>query len=160
MNQLRALGRSFVNAGRGIFACIKNERNMRIHLCMAFYVLTLMPFYHFTRGERAAVFICIGAVTSLEALNTAIEAAIDLVSPEKHPLAKLAKDAAAGAVLFAAAASALVGGMFYLDPEVLSDIFGWFASRPIWAALFVLSVIGWTAVIFVPCVRKEKGNKS
>ena len=48
MNQLRALGRSFVNAGRGIFACIKNERNMRIHLCMAFYVLTLMPFYNFS----------------------------------------------------------------------------------------------------------------
>ena len=157
MKRLRALGMSFVYAGSGIFACVKNERNMRIHLCAAFYVLLFMPYYDFSRGEKAAVFLCIGLVTALEAVNTAVEAAIDLIDPGKHPLAKLAKDAAAGAVLFAAAAAAAVGGVLYYDRQVLDNIYETIVSRPIRAALFVLSVIFWTAFVFVPCkVNKEK----
>ena len=147
---------SFIHAGTGIFACVKNERNMRIHLCAAFYVLLFMPFYDFTRGEKAAVFFCIGLVTALEALNTAVEAAVDLISPEKHPLAKLAKDAAAGAVLFAAAGSAAVGVLLYCDRAVLDNIYDTLVSRPVWAALFVLSVILCGVFVFVPC--KDKGD--
>ena len=155
MNRLRALGRSFVYAWQGILSCIKTERNMRIHLCAAFNVLLLMPFYGFTRGEKALVFLCIGLVTALEAVNTALEAAIDLISTEKHPLAKLAKDAAAGAVLFAAISSAAVGVTLYFDAAVLKSIFEWFASRPVLAVLYVLSLVGWTAFVFVPCKGKD-----
>lgn len=154
MNRLRAFGRSFYYAGRGIALCIKNERNMRIHLCAAFYVLLLMPFYGFTRGEKALIFICIGLVTALEAVNTAVEAAVDLISPEKHPLAGLAKDAAAGAVLFAAIGAAAAGIALYSDAAVLKSIYEWFASRPPLAVLFVLSVGAWAAFVFVPCGRK------
>lgn len=159
MKGLRALGRSFVYAGRGIFTCIKNERNMRIHLCAAFYVLLLMPFYGFTRGEKALVFLCIGLVTALEAVNTAVESAVDLISPKKHPLAGLAKDAAAGAVLFAAIGAAAVGVTLYFDTAVLKSIFDWFASRPLLAVLFVLSMIGWGAAVFVPCVIKDRKKR-
>ena len=138
--------------------CIKNERNMRIHLCASFYVLLLMPFYGFSRGEKALVFLCIGLVTALEAVNTAVEAAIDLISTEKHPLAGLAKDASAGAVLFAAIGAAAVGFTLYFDTETLSGIFGWFSARPFFAVLFVLSLPAWAAFIFVPC--KDKGDKN
>ena len=157
MKRLIALGRSFCYAGRGILSCIKNERNMRIHLCASFYVLLLMPFYGFSRVEKAAVFLCIGLVTALEAVNTAVEAATDLISTKKHPLAALAKDAAAGAVLFAAISAATVGITLYYDTAVLRSIFEWFVSRPVLGVLFVLSPAAWAAFIFLPC--KDNGDK-
>ena len=159
MKRLMALGRSFGYAGRGILLCVKNERNMRIHLCAVFYVLLLMPFYGFSRGEKALVFLCIGLVTALEAVNTAVEAAVDLISTKKHPLAALAKDAAAGAVLFAAISAAAVGITLYFDTAVLKSIFDWFASRPLMAVLFVLSLGAWAAFVFVPCREKNEEGK-
>lgn len=155
---MRRFLKSFSYAAFGIVSCIKTERNMRVHICAAFYLLLLMPFYDFTRGERAAVFICIGAVTAAEAFNTAIEAAVDRCSAEPHPLAKLAKDAAAGAVLLMAAASAAVGIMLYFDLDAFGRIADFFGARPVPLALMVLSAVGWIFFITRPAGR-ERGNK-
>lgn len=59
------------------------------------------------------VVLCIGVVIAAELFNTAIERLVDLVSPERHPIAGFVKDVAAGAVLLCAVAAAIVGGLFF-----------------------------------------------
>ena len=148
--------RGFGFAAKGIASCILGERNMRVHLCAAFYVLMLMPFYDFTRGEKLAVFIVIGMVTGAEAFNTALEAVVDLVSPEHNALAGLAKDAAAGAVLLAAIAAAAVGVTLYFDAAAIRGIVGYFGGHMLMLAVFVLSCICWIGFICAP-LKKKKG---
>ena len=70
-----------------------------------------------SRGEWCAVIAAIGLVWTAEGLNTALEAVVDLVSPDQHPLAGRAKDVAAGAVL-CAAISALVIGLLIFGPRL------------------------------------------
>ena len=111
--------KSFVNAGSGIIAAVKGERNMRIHLAAAIAATLLGVWLGLDGREWAVVIVCCVLVMSLECLNTAVEAAVDLASPDVHPLAKKAKDCAAGAVLIAAIGAAVVGG-FICGPRLLS----------------------------------------
>lgn len=91
--------RSVPYAFRGVVELVKSENNFRIHL-LAVLVVTITGFWiDFSEAEWLAVIIIMGGVLAFEALNTAIEAVVDLVSPDFHPLAKKAKDVAAGAVL-------------------------------------------------------------
>jgi len=76
-----------------------------------------------TRTEWAVLVLTIASVLILEGLNTAIEAAVDLASPNVHPLAKVAKDVAAGTVLVAAAAAVLVG-LLVLGPPLWGKVVG------------------------------------
>jgi undecaprenol kinase len=64
--------------------------------------------------EWCVILIVIAAIISLEMVNTAIEAIVDLASPQIHPLAKIAKDVGAGAVLVFAIASVIIGGLIFL----------------------------------------------
>jgi diacylglycerol kinase len=152
---MRKFLKGFYFAAAGIFACLKSERNMRIHFCAAFYVLIFMRFCELTRAEKALIFITIAAVISAEALNTAIEAAVDMISPERQPLAKLAKDAAAGAVLVLAIAAAAVGIVLLGNFGAICKAGAWFAAHKICAALLVLSAAAWTAFIISPAKRTE-----
>ena len=93
--------KGFVYAFEGVVSCIKTERNMRFHIGVAVLVILLMRFYGLSAAETAAVYICIGLVISLELVNTAVEAAVDMACKDKNPLAKKATDWAAGAVLIA-----------------------------------------------------------
>jgi diacylglycerol kinase len=108
---------SFRNAGAGIRAAL-SQRNMRIHVAAAVVVIAAGSLLGLTASEWTAVILCIASVLGLELLNTAIEAVVDLASPEPHPLARKAKDAAAGAVLVAALASVAVG-LFVFIPAVM-----------------------------------------
>ncbi len=76
-----------------------------------------------SRTEWAVIIFTIALVLILEGLNTAVEAAIDLASPEIHPRAKAAKDLAAGMVLIAAMASVGVG-LLILGPPLWVRLFG------------------------------------
>lgn len=82
---------------------------MRIHFIAAVIVLLVALFLRITPIEFALLALSILAVLCAELLNTAIEAVVDLVSPDYHPLAKIAKDAAAGAVLMAACGAGIMG---------------------------------------------------
>lgn len=82
---------------------------MRNHFVSAGAVLLLVLFLRVTPLEFALLALSILFVLCAELLNTAIEAVVDLVSPEFHPLAKIAKDTAAGAVLIAACGAAIMG---------------------------------------------------
>ena len=111
--------RSFIYAISGIAATVKSERNMRIHLAAAIAVAVLGAWLGLGGREWAAIVICCAFVMSLECLNTAVEAAVDLASPNIHPLAKKSKDCAASAVLVAAIDAAIIGCIIFV-PKLLA----------------------------------------
>lgn len=139
--------RSFLWAFKGIGYCIASQRNMRVHLCFAFYVVAFGFITEISAGQWTAVLICIGAVTALECLNTSIEALCDTLHPERSEGIAHAKDAAAGAVLMAAAASAVVGGIVFFHEDKIYTVLSIFANKPYIAAAFTLSLV--LAVLFI-----------
>lgn len=145
--------KSFVWAFRGIVYCVRSQRNMRIHLCMAFYVVSAGLITKITDTQWTAVLICIGAVTALECVNTALEELCNALHPERAPAIAHTKDAAAGAVLLAAIASAVVGGVIFFNREKISALVRFFESRPVLVIPAVLSLI--IAVLFVKGGKKR-----
>lgn len=109
----RFLG-SFVFAGRGVWHVVRTERNMRVHLTAATAVVVAGGVLGISAVDWACVALAIGLVLTAEVLNTAVEALTDLHTREFHPLAKIAKDAAAGAVLVSSIAAAGVGLAVFL----------------------------------------------
>jgi diacylglycerol kinase len=110
--------KSFGYAFEGLFAVIKKERNMKIHCTAAILVVLFGFFLEISKTEWIICFLLFGLIMGLECVNTAVEAVVDLATEEIHPKAKLAKDAAAGAVLIAAIFAALIGMMIFL-PKLL-----------------------------------------
>ena len=106
--------KSFVYATKGILYFIKTQPNAWIHLGFAGAVVGMGFFLKVSIGEWMILLFLIAWVLSMEALNTAIEVLVDLVSPEFHPKAGIVKDVAAGAVLFTAIASALIGLLIFV----------------------------------------------
>lgn len=107
------LVRSLGWALRGIFEALATQRNMRIHFAAAGFAATAAAALDLGRIELLLVAAAIASVVVAELFNTALEAAVDLASPEVHPLARLAKDVAAGAVLVCALFSLAVAiGVF------------------------------------------------
>lgn len=115
---------SFGYAFQGIGTCIRSERNIRIHLSVAALVVVCGLFFHISAVEWCICLALFGLVLALELVNTAVEATVDLVTEEKKPLAKTAKDTAAGAVLIAAIMAAAAGLIIFL-PRAAAWISGW-----------------------------------
>lgn len=108
------LRKSFSYALQGILYTIKTEQNMKIHLIISVFVLIGSFYFHITRIEWCIVLLTIGGMLGMEALNTAIERAVDLYTPDFHPLAKAAKDVAAGAALIFSIISVIIGIIIFL----------------------------------------------
>ena len=106
--------RSFGFALAGIKYGITTQRNMKIHVAAAALVLMLGYIVNLSQMEWMLLMLTIGIVWTAELFNTALETLVDLVSPEEHPLAKIAKDVAAGAVLCAALAAVAVGYFLFV----------------------------------------------
>ena len=113
------LYKSFGYAFEGIFAGIRGERNMKIHCFAAVCVIVAGVLFHISVTEWCICLVLFGLILSLELVNTAIEAVVDLVTEDKKPLAKLAKDTAAGAVLIAAVMAAMAGLLIFV-PNLVS----------------------------------------
>ncbi|PEC51169.1 diacylglycerol kinase family protein [Gottfriedia acidiceleris] len=105
--------KSFGFAFSGIYKVIKDERNIKIHLFATFISIGLAFYLHISRIDWLILLLIITSVISLELVNSSIEAVVDLASPNKHPLAKKAKDVAAGAVLVAAIVSIIIGALLF-----------------------------------------------
>ncbi len=108
------LYKSFGYAFKGIGRTIRDERNIKIHLLATVLVVAFGFFLHISIAEWMICLILFGLVISLELVNTAIEATVDLVTDERKPLAGKAKDAAAGAVLVSAIMAAVIGCIIFL----------------------------------------------
>lgn len=146
---VRSLGKSFQYAFRGVRYCIRNERNMRIHLTFTAYVLAFSPFFGLTRGEYAALLIVIGLVLATEAANTAVEAFVNLQTQHYDTLARIAKDVAAGAVFITALFALAVGLVLFLRPDKLLGILRMLLENPLAGLVFLLSVPA--ALLFIFC---------
>lgn len=113
---MRGLGKrldAFGHAGRGIVVLL-GEAHGRIHAAATVAVILLGLWLGISATDWALLVICIALVLAAEAINTAVERVVDLVSPQWHPLARDAKDLAAGGVLIAAIGAAVVGVIVFL----------------------------------------------
>lgn len=146
---------SFVYAGRGFWYCMRHERNFRVHLAVAAYVLAFAPSFVLTRGEWAALLLTIALVVTAEGFNTAIERAVNINAQNRfHPLARAAKDASAGMVLFGAVISIAVAGVLFYRPDFIS-VLGTQLSDTETKLLFVLSIP--VSFLFIICGGKREG---
>ena len=108
---------SFRYAWAGLSYAFQTQRNFRIHLVVGTLAIALSILLQLNRVEIAIIGLTIGAVLTMELLNTAIESVVDLtVRQTYHELAKIAKDCAAGAVLVSSFAAVLVAGSLLLPP--------------------------------------------
>lgn len=119
----QSLPSSFKNAGAGIVHACVTGRNFKIELCFGVAAVVLGIALSISTVEWAVICLCIGVVLSGECANTALEALVDLVSPEYSELARIAKDCAAGAVFITSIASLFVAAFIYL-PKILA-LLGW-----------------------------------
>ncbi|MBO8176851.1 MAG: diacylglycerol kinase family protein [Bacillus sp. (in: Bacteria)] len=111
--------RSFSFAVNGIKLTWEKEQNFRIHVFIAFFVVIVSLFLPLSAIEWALIIFSIFGMLALEMMNTAIERTVDLVTGEYHPLAKMAKDIAAGAV-FVYAIMTVIIGLIIILPKLLS----------------------------------------
>jgi diacylglycerol kinase len=106
---VRAFIRGFGYAFEGVAYVVRTQRNMRVHLAIAGLVVVLGCGLRITAVEWAIVLLTIGLVFSAELVNTVAELAVDLLTQAYHPMAKVAKDISAAAVLVTALAAVGVG---------------------------------------------------
>lgn len=106
--------RSFGYAWQGIRCCVGKEQNLSFHFIATVCVMVAGFCFGITRSEWMAIVICIGLVIAAELFNSAIERLVDLVSPQRHPVAGQVKDIAAGAVLVCALAAMVVGLIIFV----------------------------------------------
>jgi diacylglycerol kinase (ATP) len=111
----QGVARSFDHAYRGLIYAVRTQRNMRFHVVAAALVLVASLFLGVSRLELAVLVLVIMFVFVTEMFNTALEFAVDLVTKEYHPLAKLSKDVSAGAVLVSSVGAVLVGYLILAD---------------------------------------------
>ncbi|HEY4347899.1 MAG TPA: diacylglycerol kinase [Gaiellaceae bacterium] len=104
---------SFNFAFEGIIHVLRTQRNMRIHFAVATVVLVIAIVENVTKIELIALLLAIAFVLIAEMINTAIEGAIDIATSSFDPMAKLAKDIAAGAVLIATINAVAVGYLVF-----------------------------------------------
>lgn len=110
---------SFKYALSGVIYTVKQEQNMIIHILMATFVIAAGFFFEISHTEWLICLLFIGLVMAMELINTSIEAVVDLTCPRKDPLAKVAKDTAAAAVLVFAVAAAIAGFTIFI-PKIIA----------------------------------------
>ena len=161
MEHLKKLFMSFVYAFRGVFRTIANERNLRIHLtCITYMVsiLLLTDWFTLSRTDWAILMLASSSVIAGEIVNTAVENAVNLASEEYTEYGKIAKDAAAGAVLISAIFAVIVGLIIMFQPEAFKAMYQYFIANPLMFVLVVLSLIPATLFIFFG-IPTKKGKK-
>jgi diacylglycerol kinase (ATP) len=104
---------AFRHALEGIAHSFISQRNMKVHVVAAIAATALAVYFQLSTAEWSLLALTIAGVIAAEMFNTAVEAMVDLVSPQIHHLAKTAKDVAAGAVLIMALASLVVGYLLF-----------------------------------------------
>jgi diacylglycerol kinase (ATP) len=153
-----AFARSFRYAFRGLALCLR-ERNFRFHTALAAYMfgyLLLYDWFTLTRGQWALLILAAVLVLFSEAVNTALEALVDLVSPERQPLAAKAKDVGAGAVLVCSMGAVAVGIVILYQPEAFRALAAYYRAKPLMLPVLALSLTGTGLWVFPD--HKKKGN--
>ena len=117
------LVKSFTYAFDGLKYAFKYEQNILVHTLVTILVIIAGIVLKISVTEWLALTLIIGLVIATEIINTSIEATIDLITKEVHPLAKIAKDTAAAAVLVFGLTAIVIGCIIFL-PKILILIGG------------------------------------
>ena len=112
---------SFRHAFRGWHYVLRTQMNAWIHSAIAAIVFVLGLWLRLPPRDWAVIILTSAVVFAAEFMNTAIEAVVDLASPDMHPLARIGKDVGAGAVLVAAFAAILIG-LLLLGPPLYAQL--------------------------------------
>lgn len=118
---------AFGFAFQGLWHLLSTQRNAQIHCLIGACAVALGFVLGIERWEWLILVLTITIVLAAEGVNTAIEAAVDLATTTRHPLAKIAKDVAAGTVLLCAIGSVIVGCLIFI-PHLLPILSGWMES--------------------------------
>ena len=106
---------SFLYAAQGIRTAVREERNMRFHLCAAFYVYLFSLFYGFGKTEYILITLMVCGVLALELVNSSLERTVERPAPDRYMTAGVVKDMAAGAVLVFSIGCAVCGAVLFWD---------------------------------------------
>lgn len=151
MENLKNLMMSFVYAFRGLGYMIRNERNMRIHITCLIYMFSILIFsdwFVISKAEYVLLLITSALVLAAETFNTAIENAVNLYGEERTVNGKIAKDAAAGAVLICAIISVIIGIVIMFQPEAFLKMAQYFIANPLMIVVVLISLVVATVFIF------------
>jgi len=116
---LKKFFHSFTYPIKGLKYAYRNEQNLAVDVGIALIVIIAGFIFRISISEWAILLLTIGLVISCELINTSIEAVVDLVTEEYHPLAKVAKDTSAAAVFIFAIIAVIVGIIIFL-PKLLA----------------------------------------
>ncbi len=116
---IRRLIKSFKYAASGLVYAFRYEQNIIVHSLATIVVILMGIFFRISYIEWLIIFLIVGLVIATELINTSIEATIDLITLEKHPLAKVAKDTAAAAVMVFALVAIAIGLIIFVPKIVL-----------------------------------------
>lgn len=146
--------RSFGFAFGGIAEAIAGEMNFRIHIVAAVTVFIFSCLYGISRFEAALLVMVICLVMAAELLNTAVEAMVDIISPKKCRMAKIAKDSAAGAVLIFAIGAVIIAICVFSEFDKLMAALKFIQGSIIWVIIYVA-----LCAVFVFAVPYKRTNK-
>jgi diacylglycerol kinase (ATP) len=142
--------KSFRYALDGLRYTVSTQRNMRIHFLVALCVLFFSLYLPLSKVEVLVLFVTIALVLFAELINTAVEAVVDMVTEEFHPLARVAKDVAAGAVLITAGLAVIVGiSVFYPYLNFLFNRLIAGSTYPANIGLAVIIVLNFFLTLFI-----------
>jgi len=150
--------RSFRYAFRGLRHCLR-ERNFRFHTALAAYMfgyLVIYDWFVLRRGEWAVLVLATALVLFTEAVNTALEALVDLVSPQRQPLAAKAKDVGAAAVLVCSMGAVAVGIAVLGQPAAFRALVEYYRERPLMLLALAGSLVGTGLWVFPDWGRKKE----
>ena len=135
---------SFNHAIDGIVYAVKTQRNIKVHLIIGMLVLILAMILNVTRLELLILLLTIGLVIGVEMVNTAVEEVVNLAHEGIHPLARIAKNVAAGAVLICSVMAAAVGYIVLFERLIQLDLrsLAQGVDHPDLALLALLIVVG------------------
>jgi diacylglycerol kinase (ATP) len=146
----RSTLKSFTWAFEGIVYVLRTQRNMKIHFAIAIIVIGGSLFFDLTRIELVVLLLTIAFVLVMEMINTAVEAAIDTFGTAFDPMAKIAKDVAAGAVLIATVNALAVAYLIFFDrlQQPSRDAVRVVRQSPIHLSVIALVVVLLLAIVF------------
>jgi len=150
---------SFNYAIEGVAYALRTQRNMRIHVAAAMTVLIASLFLRIERAEFLAVVLVIAFVLVTELVNTAVEATVDIVTESFEPLAKVAKDVAAGAVFVSAITALIVGYIVFFTrlTHVADIVLVRVRQAPMHITVVALAVTA-LSVLVMKAFRREGGT--
>lgn len=151
---------SFKYAGEGILHCFRTQRHMQFHFIMLVLVLLSGLLLALDTRDMLILLFCISLVIATEMVNTAVETIVDMVTQQYHPLAKLAKDVAAGAVLIASANAVIAGLLIFFGSAKIEKIRGGVQSyfNPDVKIVLVVGILVLTLTVMISKLLTGRSN--